>query len=172
MPAVNRVLLVESGSRHLLEYVLKPLKNMFGEDVEIGLVTCYQGEPAGFAGPVYRLNDYGGVGGRERLGRELEEAGFSIAGIICAAEPIMTKWKWWLAWRLPVKVFIINENADFFWFDRSRWRTLLKFLFYRAGLSGAAAVPTLLRLIFFPLTLSYLLLYAATVHLRRRIRLL
>ena len=163
---------MESGSRHLLEYVLTPLKNMFGSDVEIGLVTCYQGEPAGFTGPVYRINDYGGAPGRAKLARELDQAGFTIAGIICAGEPIMTKWKWWLVWRLPVKVFIINENADFFWFERSQWKTLLKFLFYRLGLSGAAAVPTILRLLFFPLTLSYLLLYAATVHLRRRIRLL
>jgi hypothetical protein len=172
MPSVHRILLIESGSRHLVEHVLTPLRNMFGPDVEMGLVTCYQGEPKGFDGKVFRINDYGGASGREKLAREINEAGFTIAGIICAAEPIMTKWKWWLTWRLPVKVFIINENADFFWFQRTQWRTLLKFLLYRAGLSGAAAVPALLRLVFFPVTLSYLLLYAGTVHLRRRIRLL
>ena len=71
-----------------------------------------------------------------------------------------------------MKIFIVNENADFFWFDRSQWRTILQFVLYRAGLSGAAAVPALLRLLFFPVTLTYLLLYAGTVHLRRRIRLL
>ena len=172
MPPVHRVLLVESGSRHLIEHVLAPVRRMLGSEVEIALVTCYQGEPARFTGKVYRINDYGGASGRERLGRELAEAGYTITGIICAAEPIMTKWKWWLCWRLPVKVFIINENADFFWFDRSQWKTVLEFLLYRVGLSGAAAVPALLRLVFFPVTLLYLLLYAATVHLRRRIRLL
>ena len=144
---------------------------MFGGKVEIGLVTCYQGDPAGFDGPVYRINDYGGAAGREKLARELGEQNYTIAGIVCAVEPIMTKWKWWLVWRLPVKVFIINENADFFWFDRSQWRTLIKFLLYRAGLSGANAVPALMRLVFFPVTLAYLLAYAGAVHLRRRFRL-
>ena len=31
---------------------------------------------------------------------------YSIMGIVCSAEPIMTKWKWALAARLPVKVFV------------------------------------------------------------------
>jgi hypothetical protein len=171
-PSVHKVLLIESGSRHLIEHALEPIRTMFGGHLDVGLVTCYQGEPKGYQGPVYRINDYGGASGREKLGAELEQAGYTVAGMICAAEPIMTKWKWWLAWRLPVKVFIINENSDFFWFDRSQWRTLVKFVLFRAGLSGAEAVPAVLRLVFFPLTLAYLLLYAATVHLRRRIRLL
>ena len=32
----------------------------------------------------------------------------------------MTKWKWALAFRLPVKVLVVNENGDFFWFDREQ----------------------------------------------------
>ena len=81
----------------------------------------------------------------------------------------MTKWKWWLAAKIPAKLFIVNENCDFFWTDRGQWRLMLHFVFFRAGLTGAAAVPAIARLLFFPVTLSYLLLYAATVHLRRRI---
>jgi hypothetical protein len=46
------------------------------------------------------------------------------------------------------------------------------FMLFRAGLTGAAALPTIARLLFFPLTLAYLLLYAGAVHLRRRIRIL
>ena len=30
----------------------------------------------------------------------------------------MAKWKWALALRLPAKVFVINENGDYFWLDR------------------------------------------------------
>ena len=90
--------------------------------------------------------------------------------MICAAEPIMTKWKWWLAARLPSKIFVINENGDYFWLDWGHWRLILKFVLYRAGLTGSAAVPALARLVLFPLTLAYLLLYAGTVHLRRKIR--
>ena len=43
-----------------------------------------------------------------------------MTGVICAAEPIMTKWKWWLGNKLPAKTFIINENGDYFWLDRLR----------------------------------------------------
>jgi hypothetical protein len=172
VPPVDRVLLVESGSRHLIEHVLAPLRHMLGEHIEIDLVTCYQGQPLGLTGRVFNIADFGGPAGREKLRAELAARHYAVLGVICAAEPIMTKWKWWLALHLPAKVFVINENADFFWLDWGQWRVILRFALYRAGLTGAAAVPALARLVFFPVTLLYLLLYAGTVHLRRRIRLL
>jgi hypothetical protein len=172
LPPVTRVLLIESGSRRLIEGVMASFRSIYGDQLEIDLVTCYQGEPAGFSGRVFRVTDYGGAAGRHKLWAELEPLHYNIAGLICAAEPIMTKWKWWLAWRLPAKLFVINENGDYFWLDRAHWRLILKFILYRAGLTGSSAVPALARLLFFPVTLTYLLLYAFTVHLRRRIRLL
>ena len=38
--------------------------------------------------------------------------------MICSGEPVMMKWKWALALRIPAKDFIINENGDYFWLDR------------------------------------------------------
>jgi hypothetical protein len=172
VPPVSRILLVESGSRSIIERVLPAVRSMFGSGVETDLVTCYQGQPEGFAGRVFRIDDYGGAAGRRALFSDLAARRYAAAGILCAAEPIMTKWKWWLAWRLPAKIFVINENADFFWLDRCRWRTVLHFALYRAGLTGSGAIPALARLVFFPVTLVYLLLYAAAVHLRRRMRML
>ena len=93
MPPCSRILLIKSGSRHLIEYVLPKIRTMFGEQVEIDLVTCYQGEPEGFEGQAFRLNDFGGPSGREKLLADLTARGYTVAGIICAAEPIMTKWK-------------------------------------------------------------------------------
>ncbi len=172
-PEIRRILLVESGSRHLVEAVLPALRRLCG-DVPIDLVTCYAGLPAGLPPEpetrVYRVIDYAGRAGRKRLYRELEAQGYSIMAILCSGEPIMTKWKWALAARVPAKVLVINENADFFWLDRSQWRTIAQFVLYRAGLSGAQAVPTLVRFVMFPLTLLYLLLYAAAVHSRRYVR--
>jgi hypothetical protein len=172
VPACARLLLVESGSRHLVERVIPPVRAMFGEPLEIDLVTCYPGKPAGIDGQVFNVNDYGGPAGRGRLRAGLLARGATVAGIICSAEPIMTKWKWWLGARLPVKIFIINENGDYFWFDWGHLGLIRRFAAYRAGLTGPSAVITLARLLFFPLTLAYLLVYAGTVHLRRRIRLL
>ena len=49
----------------------------------------------------------------------------------------MTKWKWAIAAQLPGKLFIVNENVDWFWVDRGNWNTVRHFMLYRAGLSGA-----------------------------------
>ncbi len=134
------------------------------------LVTCYAGVPEGFEGKVFRVMDYGGGAGRNQLWADLEPRNYALAGMICAAEPIMTKWKWWLGAKVPAKILVINENGDFFWVDWAHWKLIVQFVFYRAGLTGSAAVPALVRLVLFPLTLSYLLLYAGWVHFRRWMR--
>ncbi|MGA2133965.1 MAG: hypothetical protein ABSH50_16860 [Bryobacteraceae bacterium] len=167
-PPVSRILLVESGSRHLIELALPRLRRNYG-DLPIDLIACYPNSPAGIR-TAHHIADYRGPQGRRKLYRALAADRYSIMGIVCSAEPIMTKWKWALAARLPVKVFIINENADYFWLDRGHWRALRHFLLFRAGLTGTGAARTLGRLLAFPFTLLYLCLYASTVHIRRALR--
>jgi len=171
VPTFDRVLLVESGSRHIPEYLLPILRRAWRPDLIADLVTCYSGLPAGFPPQtrVFFIHDYPGRAGRRRLYDELRSLRYSVMGILCSGEPIMTKWKWALAFRLPVKVFVVNENVDFFWLDYSQWRTIRHFILYRAGLAGAGAVRTLARLLMFPFTVLYLLLFAAAVHLRRKV---
>jgi hypothetical protein len=169
-PPVSRILLVESGSRRLIEGLLPALRTSYGERVPIDLVTCYPGMPEGVSA-VYRVSDYGSGAARGRLYRSLAANRYAILGIICSDERIMTKWKWALAARLPAKVFVINENGDYFWLDRGYWRSIRHFVLYRAGFSGSGAVRTLGRLLLFPFTLAFLLLYATTVHFKRAVRL-
>ncbi len=78
--------------------------------------------------------------------------------------------KWMLAARLPGKVFVLNENGDSFWLDHGHLPAIRYFILFRAGLTGAGAVRTLARVVLFPFTLLYLILYALTVHLRRTLR--
>ncbi len=172
IPPVERILLIESGSRGLIEKLVPALYSIFGESTEVDVLTCYEGVPRGLSAGsrVFCTVDYGPQE-RERLLGELVARNYSIAGVLCSAEPVMTKWKWWLAWRLPVKLFIINENADFFWADRKHWRMVLHFALFRGGLTGVGAAQTIARLLLFPFTLAYLAAYAGWVHLRRRIRL-
>ena len=82
----------------------------------------------------------------------------------------MTKWKWVLAARIPAKVFIVNENGDYFWLDWGHLEPLRQFVLLRAGLADTGAARTVARVISFPFTLLYLLLYATTVHARRAFR--
>jgi hypothetical protein len=171
-PPFSRVLLVESGSRQLYENLLGNLYDFYPE-MKADLVTCYAGTPENFRaerGSVYRVTDYPDGQSRKRLYQDLSRNQYSVAGIICSAEPIMTKWKWMLAARLPAKVFVLNENGDYFWLDRGHLATIRHFVLFRSGLTGAGAVRTLARLALFPFTLLYLILYAGTVHLRRKLR--
>ena len=117
MPAFKRVLLVESGSRDLLEGLIPGIYKSH-KNVKVDLVTCYAGQPDALRedARVFRVTDYGGASGRDRLLADLLAGGeYDVLGIICSAEPIMTKWKWWLAWKLDgAKPFALNENGDYF----------------------------------------------------------
>jgi hypothetical protein len=172
IPHADSILLIESGSRSLLEAVGPGLRQTWGEDVAIDLVTCYARLPDGFPENtrVYRTTDYRGREGRGRLYRELAKNRYGLVGMICSGEPILMKWKWAIALRLRAKVFLINENGDYFWFDRGHLDLLRQIVLLRSGLADAGAVRTLARLVSFPFTLTYLLLYASTVHARRALR--
>ena len=174
IPEFRRVVVVESGSRQLLEDLLPGIYELYAEKIEsLDLVTCYSGAPVAFRadrGKVYRVTDYPGGEARSRLYRELGRNKYSIIGIVCSGEPIMTKWKWVLAARVRAKLFILNENGDYFWADWGHWKNIRHFVAYRSGLAGAGAVPAIARLVLFPFTLLYLLLFAAAVHLRRKVR--
>ena len=172
LPDVTSILLVESGTRGLLEGLIGGLRQGWGADVPIDLVTCYSSLPKGFDAKtrVYRVGDYRGGAGRARLYRELAANRYSLVGIVCSGEVVLAKWKWVLALRLAAKLFIINEYGDYFWFDRRHLGTIRQFVLSRSGLAGAGAVRTLVRLASFPFTLAYLLLYATSAHARRALR--
>ncbi|HWB86378.1 MAG TPA: hypothetical protein VG675_19710 [Bryobacteraceae bacterium] len=173
LPDVTAILLVESGSRDILERLIPGLRATWGAGVPIDVVTCFATPPRGLEVEntrVYRVSDYRGRPSRRRLYQELSARHYSLIGVLCSAEPVMTKWKWALAARLPAKVFIVNENGDYFWLDRAHGRPIRQFVLFRSGLAGAGAVRTLVRALSFPFSLFYLLLYATIVHTRRALR--
>lgn len=170
IPPFTRVLLVESGSRGAFDALVPLLYQIHGEAMDLDLLTCHPTTPVGFRGRVYRVEDYSSPAARRQLFSELASAKYAALGILCSGEPIMTKWKWALAARLPAKVFVINEFAGFLYLDWGNVRNLAAFARARLGLSGAAATPAVVRLLMLPFALVYLLLFAAIVHTKRRIR--
>lgn len=173
IPHFHRILLIESGSRQLMDEFLPKLARETNPGLKADVVTCFQGRPQGFDEHgvfLYQVADYAGSVGRKKLVETLRENRYDLIGLMCTEQPIMTKWKWMLAARVPAKLFIINENLDFFFVDYSNWKIIAEFALVRAGLYGASAVSTLGRAILLPFTLLYLLLFAIFVHLRRRVR--
>ncbi len=171
IPPFTRVLLVESGSRAVFDCLIPQFNEIYGDAMELDLVTCHEHTPLGFRGRVFRVQDYSGSAARGRLYKELRAREYTVVGILCSNEAIMTKWKWMLAARLPAKLFVINEFAGFLFVDYGHWPNILEFLRVRLGLSGSAIAPALARVLLFPFSLAFLLLFAAVVHTRRRIRL-
>ena len=59
-PRVERILLVESGSRSIAERVLPKLRLSFSDLAVVDVITCYGGVPAGLAADavVYRTQDH------------------------------------------------------------------------------------------------------------------
>jgi hypothetical protein len=171
-PAGTRILFIESGSRSIAESVLPALADSWAAKYQLDLVTCYGGLPAGFpeGGKVYRVGDYSTPERRQDLLRELRSREYAFVGMICSAEPLMTWWKWFLTFRLPAKVFIVNENADYFWINRENAAILREFALVRMGMEGGGALRVIARLFAFPFAILYLLLYALTAHARRALR--
>jgi hypothetical protein len=171
-PEVSSILLIESGARSIVERLLPALRRGYGEGVRIDLVSCFAALPQGYdeRTRIFRVADYRGREGRRELYGELIANRYPVMGIVCSGEPLMTKWKLALALKIPAKVFIVNENADFFWLDLGHSRQIRRFVIFRAGLAGAGAVRTLARALSFPFALIYLLLYATVIHARRALR--
>ncbi len=185
-PAVDRLLLVESGPRSVAEAVVPRIKKLFGEDVPIDLLTCLRTDPKGLtsdravlnagqnqdarASKVWRVIDCLDADSRWELLWRIRCERHPVTAIICAGSPILMSWKLATLALLPSKFLIINENADFFWLDRSQFSALTSLLTQRAGLRQDLAVRIVGRAILFPLTLIYLLGFAACVHGRRLVR--
>ena len=171
VPPLSRVLLIESGSRHLLEKLLPHFYDAWGPGMQLDVLTCFPTDPAAFRperGRVLRVQDYAGA--RARLVRELRARRHAVLGIICSSEKLLAGYKWALTGLLPAKLLIINENGDYFWVDRGNLHILRRFMAQRAGVAGTGLGRTLARALIFPFTLAYLLLFAAGIHLRRQLR--
>ena len=131
--------------------------------------------PAAFRaeqGEVLRSFNYPSRAGRRELVRELRSRRYDVLAIICSGEPYLTRYKFALAALIPAKVLVINEHADYFWFNRGSFGILCKLFAARAGLAGEGISRIVARIATFPFVLVFLLAFAARVHLMRQFRLL
>jgi hypothetical protein len=172
-PAVDRILLVESGSRHVLERAIAGMNRGF-PGARLDLCTCFAGVPASVSGieRVWRVTDARSLRAKWRMVREIAATRPPVAAMLFSGEPIMFNWKAVLLLLLPSKILLINENGDFFWLDRPNFPTLRQFLGARVGMDGDGMLRGLCRAVSFPFVLVFLILAAGVTYLSRWSRLL
>ena len=175
VPPIARVLFVESGSRALSERFAPILRMVCGGAIDIDLLTCLP--PPAEDSPVlphrvYQTQHYPNRRSRHDLLRELRTNDYQALVMLCENSPVLQRWKWWLSWRLPVKVLVANENADCYWLDIANWRSAKGMLAARYDLQGTGSLRALLEMLAFPFVLGWLLCYAIFAHTRRGMRVL
>ena len=172
-PAASRILLVESGSRRVLERAIAGVERGF-PGVSLELCTCYPGLPSAVNafGRVWRVTDALSYGPKWRMAREIAATRPPIAALLFTGEPIMFNWKMLLLVLLPSKILLVNENGDFFWLDRPNLPTLRQFLGARLGMNGEGLLRGLCRAVAFPVVFLFLLLSAGISYVMRWARLL
>jgi hypothetical protein len=173
-PPFTRMLVVESGSRRILEEGIPRFRAIFGDGIQMDLLTCLPGLPRVLdpsTSRVFRVTQCRNGADRRRLLAEVRSRRYPLLAMICSDEPVMTPWKLAAALVAPAKVLIFNENSDFFWLDWRHRRAIRQFALFRAGLLEDDAARKLAQLAAFPFILGFLLLYAGWVHLARFFRL-
>ena len=170
IPDATRILLVESGSHHILERARKSPGAMFPQ-AEFDLCTCFAGLPSEPVANVWRVTDAHSLSSKLALAFQIARAKPPIAALLMTGEPVMFNWKILLLLLLPSKLIFVNENGDFFWLDRANLAALRQFLGARWGGSGEDSVRGICRLLLFPFVFLFLLFSGALAYLRRWMRL-
>ena len=130
--------MIESGPAPFSERFLEHLYQVGRPGMWI-LLSCYTDVPSGFdinRGRSFFTHQATTASARNDLFRDLAKRGYSAVCVLCTGDPIMTKWKWMAAARVPSKVLIVNENIDFYWLDIHHWRSAKAMLRHRMGLHG------------------------------------
>ena len=171
-PEPTRILLVESGSRHLLERAVGEMKHHFPK-AHFDLCTCFPGViQAVPVEQVWRVNDARSLGSKLSLARTVVRTKPPIAALLFSGEPVMFNWKMLLLAALPSKIIVINEHGDFFWLDRKNLRVLRSFVGARLGVGGDAFLRTISQVLVFPFVFLFLVFYTLVTYLARWTRLL
>lgn len=168
----DQILIVESCPREVTEWFLR---HVYDEQRSrrVDLVTCYAGAPRVFdvaRGTIYSVHQPEIASNRGKFISGLNMSPYTLVAIFCAGSPVLNKWKWAIALRTRAKLLIVNERADFFFFDLANRRFARRLLAERLGGRGSVDVRAIAKLFLVPFTIAFLVCYAAVMHVRRMAR--
>lgn len=172
IPHATQVLLIESGSRWVLEKAYARMRSIFTE-ARFDLCTCFPETPSpgGFE-RVFRVTEAQDTAAKLKMLWAMLRSRPPVAALLCTREAILFPWKIALALLLPSKLVVVNENGDFFWLDWSNHAVLRQFLGARLGVDGSEVLRAAGRVLFFPAVLAFLAVYALAAYAGRWARLL
>ncbi|MGH9581980.1 MAG: hypothetical protein ACRD4O_03465 [Bryobacteraceae bacterium] len=165
----DRILIVESCQRGVTERFLKHVYEV-QRSRRVDLVTCYSGAPSVFdsaRGTIYSIHQPEIAKNRRKFISGLNSSPYTLVAIFCTGRPILNRWKWAIALRTRAKVLIVNEHADFFFFDLANRHLARRLLLEHFGSPRYIDARAMAGLLLVPFTIAFLLCCAALVQARR-----
>lgn len=167
-PPLRRVLLIESGTRQEGVRLLRHLYES-GEGIQVDLLTCYPDPLEEFQssrGKVFLVTDPAIARYRRQFIRTLMATPYDTVAVLHTGSAVLRKWKRIIMLLTRAKVMVMKEGANFIFLDYGCLpNSRVNVPHFRPH--HMARLHLLGEVLFMPLTISYLLLYAAAAHLRR-----
>ncbi len=168
----DQILIVESCAREVTE---RFLRHVYKEQRSrrVDLVTCYTGAQCAFdpaRGTLFSVHQPSIARNRRKFISGLNSSPYTLVAIFCAGTPVLQRWKWAIALRTRAKVLIVNERADFFFFDLAGRRPAAILLAERLRIRGSINLGAIAKVLLVPFTIIFLLSYAGWVHARQFVR--
>lgn len=165
----DQILIVESCPREVTE---RFLRHVYEEQRSrrVDLLTCYAGAPLEFdtaRGSIFSIHQPEIASNRRRFISGLNSSPYTLIAIFCAGSSVLNKWKWAVALRTRAKVLIVNERADFFFFDLANRRFAGRLLTERLRIKGSLDLRAIAKVFLVPFTIAFLSCYAGVVQFGR-----
>jgi hypothetical protein len=167
----GRVLLIESGSRHVSDRFLHHLYQLENCG-QVDVLTCFSTPPEAFQrcrGQVFFITDPAIAGDRRQFLRTIASTPYDIVAVLRTGSGILRKWKWAIALLTRAKILIVKENAGFVFLDYGCLQNI-KVDVPRLRREQITGLRLLGEVLLMPFMILYLFLYAGCVHLRRLLR--
>lgn len=167
-PPFQRVLLIESGARPTADQFLRYVYQL-NPNSQVDVLTCFDTPPETFQnqrGQMFVVTDPAIAGNRQQFLRSVASKPYDVVALLHTGSGILRKWKWAITLLTRAKIVLVPADQG------------LTFLDYGRFLQFHVNVPRLRReqvtrfrlageVLLMPFVISYLLIYAGSVHLRR-----
>ena len=168
---LDRVLLIESGTREAGELILSRLAGKAG-GAGMHLLTCYDTPPLALSqfqnAECFSVHAPEAVRDRAKYARQLARGPYDAVIVLATGSGVLSKWKWLVALQTASRLVLADEDGAWFFVTL---RNPAPLLVLALRLLRVGTVPELVvaffRMLSVPFVLAYLVAFAIAVHVRR-----